>query len=86
MSELSSGTYVMKEDSQKDVSLVYVVSGSLSVSQKSSQYNEDEQLFVVHSGELIGGLAMLTGEPNFYTIRAKHTAWIAIISKTTLYT
>lgn len=76
----------MKEDSQKDVSLVYVVSGSLSVSQKSAQYNEDDQLFVLHSGEIIGGLAMLTGEPNFFTIRVKHTAWIAIVSKSNLYT
>ena len=83
--ELSPGTYVQKEDSQKDAALIYVVSGSLTVSQKSADQNVPEQLFVVHTGELVGGLAVLTGEPNFFTVRSKHTSWVAVVSKTGFY-
>ena len=84
--ELSSGTYIMKEDTQKDAALVYVVSGTLSVSQKSrNKSDEDVQMFLAHAGELVGGLAVLTGEPSFFTIRSRHAAWVAMISKSTFY-
>lgn len=83
--ELISGTYIMKEDSQKDVALVYVVSGTLSVSQRACNKNEDVQMFQAHAGELVGGLAVLTGEASFFTVRSKHTACVAMLSKATFY-
>ena len=83
--ELHSGTYIMKEDSQKDAALVYVLSGTLSVSQKAANKNEDVQMFLAHAGELVGGLAVLTGEPSFFTVRSRHTASVAMLSKTTFY-
>ena len=85
--ELLSGTYIMKEDTrQKDAALIYVVSGTLSVSQKAANKSDDvQQMFLAHAGELVGGLAALTGEPSFFTVRSRHTACVAMLSKSTFY-
>ncbi|XP_011502944.1 PREDICTED: neuropathy target esterase sws [Ceratosolen solmsi marchali] len=86
--EVPTGTYLMKEESQKDVALVYVVSGSLIISQRVSEgcdAGEDVHMFSAHQGEIVGGLAVLTGEPSFYTIRAKHSSRIALLSKSTFF-
>jgi lysophospholipid hydrolase len=68
--------------------LVYVVSGSLVISQRVSEGHgagEDVHMFSAHQGEIVGGLAVLTGEPSFYTIRAKHSSRIALLSKSTFF-
>ncbi|CAH1099649.1 unnamed protein product [Psylliodes chrysocephalus] len=103
--EVSAGTYLMKEDSNKekpqaenifvlgklspdyaqDAALVYVISGALIVSQKVTEGDEEVHMFTAHPGEIVGGLAVLTGEPSFFTIRAKHFTRIALISKSTFY-
>lgn len=36
-------------------------------------------------GEIVGGLAVLTGEPSFFTIRAKHFSRIGLLSKNSVY-
>lgn len=83
--EVPAGTYLMKEESHKDVALVYVVSGSLVVSQRMTDIQEEVHMFTAHPGEIVGGLAVLTGEPSFFTIRAKHFSRIALLSKNTVY-
>ncbi|XP_012527947.1 neuropathy target esterase sws isoform X2 [Monomorium pharaonis] len=86
--EVPAGTYLMKEESHKDVALVYVLSGSLIVSQRVSEGRDASQevhMFSAHQGEIVGGLAVLTGEPSFYTIRAKHASRIALLSKLTFF-
>ncbi|XP_074028944.1 patatin like phospholipase domain containing sws isoform X5 [Leptinotarsa decemlineata] len=103
--EVPAGTYIMKEDSNKersnvesifvlgrmnpqmskDCALVYVISGALVVSQKMFDGEEEIHMFTSHSGEIVGGLAVLTGEPSFFTIKAKHHTRIALISKNTFY-
>ncbi|CAB0032675.1 unnamed protein product [Trichogramma brassicae] len=86
--EVPAGTYLMKEESHKDVALVYVVSGSLVISQRVSEgpdAGDDVHMFSAHQGEIVGGLAVLTGEPSFYTIRAKHSSRIALLSKSTFF-
>ncbi|XP_076232249.1 patatin like phospholipase domain containing sws isoform X2 [Calliopsis andreniformis] len=86
--EVPAGTYLMKEESHKDVALVYVVSGSLVVSQRVSEgrdIGQEVHMFSAHQGEIVGGLAVLTGEPSFYTIRAKHPSRIALLSKPTFF-
>ncbi|XP_054270974.1 neuropathy target esterase sws isoform X2 [Macrosteles quadrilineatus] len=85
MREVPAGTYLMKEDSHKDVALVYVLAGSLAVSQKTADNQEEVHMFNAYPGAVVGGLAVLTGEPSFFTIRAKHTCRIALLSKTTVY-
>ncbi|XP_043254302.1 neuropathy target esterase sws isoform X2 [Colletes gigas] len=86
--EVPAGTYLMKEESHKDVALVYIVSGLLTVSQRVSEgrdVGQDVHMFSAHQGEIVGGLAVLTGEPSFYTIRAKHPSRIALLSKSTFF-
>ncbi|KAJ1520543.1 hypothetical protein ONE63_003662 [Megalurothrips usitatus] len=83
--EVPAGTYLMKEESHKDVALVYLLSGTLVVSQKLADMQEEVHMFTAQPGEMVGGLAVLTGEPSFFTIRAKHYACIALLSKTTFY-
>ncbi|XP_060526246.1 neuropathy target esterase sws isoform X4 [Cylas formicarius] len=83
--EVSAGTYLMKEDSNKDVALVYVISGTLSLSQRLTDGTDEVHMFNAYPGEIVGGLAVLTGEPSFFTIRAKHYARIGVLSKNTFY-
>lgn len=67
---------------------MYVLSGSLIVSQRVSEGRDAGQevhMFSAHQGEIVGGLAVLTGEPSFYTIRAKHASRIALLSKSTFF-
>ncbi|KAL1131642.1 hypothetical protein AAG570_011255 [Ranatra chinensis] len=78
-------TYLMKEESNKDVALVYLLSGTLIVSQKITDMDEEVHMFTAHPGEIVGGLAVLTGEPSFFTIRTKHPSTIALLSKNTVY-
>lgn len=83
--EVPAGTYLMKEESHKDVALVYVLSGALLVSQKVAEGEGEVHMFTAYPGEVEGGLAVLTGEPSFFTIRAKHFSRIALLSKNTVY-
>ncbi|XP_031338443.1 neuropathy target esterase sws-like isoform X1 [Photinus pyralis] len=83
--EVVAGTYLMKEDSNKDAALVYIISGSLTLAQRMTDTDEDVHMFTAHPGEIVGGLAVLTGETNFFNIRAKHFTRLAIISKATFY-
>ncbi|GBP78513.1 Neuropathy target esterase sws [Eumeta japonica] len=126
--DLSAGTYIMKEESHKDVALVYLLSGALMVSQRMAEGEGEVHMFtaypvhtripVAHSsirypvpiqkasyalvtplgfqvymgggdhllcGEVEGGLAVLTGEPSFFSIRAKHFSRIGLLSKTSVY-
>lgn len=67
---------------------MYVVSGSLVISQRVAEdrnSGEEVHMFSAHQGEIVGGLAVLTGEPSFYTIRAKHPSRIALLSKSTFF-
>ncbi|EFX63280.1 hypothetical protein DAPPUDRAFT_116475 [Daphnia pulex] len=80
----------MKEDAMKDVTLVYVISGTLCVSQRAASKNNDVEMFLAYSGELVGGLAVLTGELSFFTVHSPsrlphHIACIAMLSKSTFY-
>ncbi|XP_053601148.1 neuropathy target esterase sws isoform X3 [Plodia interpunctella] len=83
--DLPAGTYIMKEESHKDVSLVYLLSGALLVSQKVAEGEGEVHMFTAYPGEVEGGLAVITGEPSFFSIRAKHFSRIGLLSKTTVY-
>jgi lysophospholipid hydrolase len=62
-----------------------LLSGTLVVSQKIADGGHEVTMFVAHPGEIVGGLAVLTGEPSFFSIRAKQPSRIALLSKTTFY-
>lgn len=83
---------ILKEGKNEDVCLVYILSGSLSMLQHGTgcagnkKKNESE----VHShsaypGEMIGGLAVLTGESSLYTVRAKNFSRVGLLKRSSVY-
>lgn len=71
---------------------MYILSGSLTLVQQGSSIpgSKNKTESEVHShnaypGEMIGGLAVLTGESSLYTVRAKHYSRIAILKRNTVY-
>lgn len=45
----------------------------------------DVFIYTVHPGEIVGGLAVLTGEASTYTIKAKHVTRLAFIRRPGVY-
>lgn len=63
----------------------FVISGLLHVYQRMIDREEETRLFVTHPGELVGQLAVLTGEPLLFTVRAQRDCSFLSISKTHFY-
>ncbi|TSK17926.1 Neuropathy target esterase [Bagarius yarrelli] len=69
----------------EDVSLHFVLSGCLHVYQRMIDKQEDVCLFVTQPGEMVGQLAVLTGEPLIFTVRALRDCTFLRISKSDFY-
>lgn len=69
----------------QEVSIQFVISGLLHVYQRMIDREEESRLFVTHPGELVGHLAVLTGEPLIFTVRAQRDCSFLSISKTHFY-
>lgn len=69
----------------QDVNILFVVSGLLHVYQRKIDSEEDTCLFVTRPGEMVGQLAVLTGEPLIFTIRANRDCSFLSISKAHFY-
>lgn len=69
----------------QDVSILFVVSGLLHVHQRKVDSEEETCLFVTHPGEMVGQLAVLTGEPLIFTIKANRDCSFLSISKAHFY-
>uniref|UniRef100_A0AAY4BI20 lysophospholipase n=1 Tax=Denticeps clupeoides TaxID=299321 RepID=A0AAY4BI20_9TELE len=69
----------------QDVSVQFVISGSLHVYQRMIDREVDTCLFVAHPGEMVGHLAVLTGEPLIFSVRAHRDCCFLSISKTHFY-
>ncbi|XP_036454331.1 LOW QUALITY PROTEIN: patatin-like phospholipase domain-containing protein 7 [Colossoma macropomum] len=82
--QVKAGCVVAKQGDQ-DVSMQFVISGTLHVYQRMIDRNEDMCLFVTHPGELVGHLAVLTGEPLIFSVRAHRDCSFLSISKTHFY-
>lgn len=67
------------------MSIQFVISGLLHVYQRMIDREEETRLFVTHPGELVGQLAVLTGEPLIFTVRAQRDCSFLSISKTHFY-
>ncbi|XP_022356671.1 patatin-like phospholipase domain-containing protein 7 [Enhydra lutris kenyoni] len=78
------GTVVSRQGDQ-DVNILFVVSGLLHVYQRKIDSEEDTGLFVVRPGEMVGQLAVLTGEPLIFTIKANRDCRFLSISKAHFY-
>ncbi|XP_028910135.1 patatin-like phospholipase domain-containing protein 7 [Ornithorhynchus anatinus] len=82
--QVKAGTVVSKQGDQ-DVNILFVVSGQLHVYQRKIDSEEETCLFVTHPGELVGPLAVLTGEPLIFTIKANKDCIFLSISKAHFY-
>ncbi|XP_064435121.1 patatin-like phospholipase domain-containing protein 7 isoform X4 [Mirounga angustirostris] len=78
------GTVVSRQGDQ-DVNILFVVSGLLHVYQRKIDCEEDTCLFVVRPGEVVGQLAVLTGEPLIFTIKANRDCSFLSVSKAHFY-
>ncbi|XP_064650048.1 patatin-like phospholipase domain-containing protein 7 [Lineus longissimus] len=78
---------ILTKQGDQDASLYFVVTGNLQCAQQVVGHQEKEQisLFLATPGELVGGLAVLTGEPSFFTIRSKTESKCVVITKKDFY-
>uniref|UniRef100_H2MW55 lysophospholipase n=1 Tax=Oryzias latipes TaxID=8090 RepID=H2MW55_ORYLA len=76
---------VLARQGDQDVSLHFVLSGCLHVYQRMIDKQEAVCLFVTLPGEMVGQLAVLTGEPLIFTIKAVRDCTFLKISKSDFY-
>ncbi|KAG6921809.1 patatin-like phospholipase domain containing 7, partial [Chelydra serpentina] len=69
----------------QDVNIRFVISGLLHVYQRKIDSEEETCLFITHPGEIVGQLAVLTGEPLIFTIKANRDCTFLSISKSHFY-
>ncbi|XP_069603791.1 patatin-like phospholipase domain-containing protein 7 isoform X3 [Ranitomeya imitator] len=82
--QVKGGTVLSRQGDQ-DVNIRFVISGLLHVYQKKIDREEETCLFITHPGELVGQLAVLTGEPLIFTIKANRDCTFLSISKLHFY-
>ncbi|XP_051956104.1 patatin-like phospholipase domain-containing protein 7 [Xyrauchen texanus] len=82
--QVKAGSIVARQGDQ-EVSVQFVISGTLHVYQRMIDREEDTCLFVAHPGELVGQLAVLTGEPLIFSVRAHRDCSFLSMSKTHFY-
>lgn len=82
--QVKGGTVLSRQGDQ-DVNIRFVISGLLHVYQKKIDREEETVLFITHPGELVGQLAVLTGEPLIFTIKANRDCTFLSISKCHFY-
>uniref|UniRef100_A0A8B9JRG8 lysophospholipase n=1 Tax=Astyanax mexicanus TaxID=7994 RepID=A0A8B9JRG8_ASTMX len=82
--QVKAGSVVARQGDQ-EVSVQFVISGLLHVYQRMIDREDETCLFVTHPGELVGQLAVLTGEPLIFSVRAHRDCTFLSISKTHFY-
>ncbi|XP_066436174.1 patatin-like phospholipase domain-containing protein 7 isoform X2 [Eleutherodactylus coqui] len=82
--QVKGGTVLSRQGDQ-DVNIRFVISGLLHVYQRKIDREEETCLFITHPGELVGQLAVLTGEPLIFTIKANRDCTFLSISKCHFY-
>ncbi|XP_064555367.1 neuropathy target esterase sws isoform X2 [Drosophila montana] len=91
--ELEPNVTLITEGNSDDVCVWFVMTGTLAVYQSNADATRatkqdskhDMLIHFVHPGEIVGGLAMLTGEASAYTIRARSNSRVAYIRRAAIY-
>lgn len=91
--EMEANVTLITEGNAEDVCIWFVMTGTLAVYQSNADATRaakqdsknDMLIHFVHPGEIVGGLAMLTGEASAYTIRARSNSRIAFIRRAAIY-
>ncbi|KAL8574960.1 hypothetical protein ACOMHN_064492 [Nucella lapillus] len=85
LQRVKAGTILCKQGDQ-DANLVFVVRGTLHCFQQSvGESTKEVKVFSVTPGEMTDMLPVLTGEPSFFTTRAKTDVILVIITKASFY-
>ncbi|EDW78358.2 uncharacterized protein Dwil_GK16217, isoform C [Drosophila willistoni] len=94
--ELEPNVTLITEGNADDVCIWFVMTGTLAVYQgvadatrsstaTTKSDKSDLLIHFVHPGEIVGGLAMLTGEASAYTIRSRNNSRVAYIRRAAIY-
>lgn len=85
LKKVRAGTIFCKQGDQ-DTSLFFLVKGSVNVVQNVvGESSKEALMYNVEPGEIMDVLAVLTGEPSFFTMRSKTDAIMVVISKLDFY-
>ncbi|XP_030853338.1 patatin-like phospholipase domain-containing protein 7 [Strongylocentrotus purpuratus] len=84
LSHIPVGSVVVKEGDQ-ETNLMFLLKGSFLMLQTDEISGKERTVFVVSHGEMIGELAVLTGEPALFTVKARQDCCVIAISKTRFY-
>ncbi|KAH9507574.1 Patatin-like phospholipase domain-containing protein 7 [Bulinus truncatus] len=85
LSDVCSGSVFCRQGDQ-DTRLFFLVRGTVSVLQNViGETGKEVLMFHAEPGEIIDVLSVLTGEPSFFTMRAKTDAIMAVITKPDFY-
>ncbi|XP_071821059.1 patatin-like phospholipase domain-containing protein 6 isoform X3 [Apostichopus japonicus] len=79
-----AGAVIIKEGA-KEANLMFVYSGSIAMIQRTADSEEEHLSYLAQPGELIGEIAVLTGEPWLFTVKAKVDSTIISITKKSVY-
>ena len=71
--------------SWQETNLMFLLKGSFLMLQTDEISGKERTVFVVSHGEMIGELAVLTGEPALFTVKARQDCCVIAISKTRFY-
>lgn len=93
LKEIAPGTTLTHQARSDDVMLIFVISGGLTLAQypqinpgcNKKLDKSDSHTVTIHPGDVVGGLAVLTGESSLYTIKAKHYSRVGLLSKEVIY-
>ncbi|XP_053950453.1 neuropathy target esterase sws isoform X2 [Anastrepha ludens] len=92
LDEVEANIALINEGSMDDICVWIVLTGALNVYQSNVDVtrtvkteNADVFIYTVHPGEIVGGLAILTGEASMYTIKTKYITRLAYIRRPGIY-
>jgi lysophospholipid hydrolase len=87
--EIQAGTTLTHQGSADDVLLIYVITGGLTLINhqpaKGNRKASDAHSIIIHPGEVVGGLAVLTGESSLYTIKSRTISRVGLLTKENVY-
>lgn len=86
--EIPPGTTLTHQGSADDVLLIYIITGGLTLfnhQPSKGSKKTDAHSINIHPGEVVGGLAVLTGETSLYTIKSRISSRVGLITKENVY-
>lgn len=88
--EIPAGYTLTHQGRDDDVMLIYVISGGLNLlnyqpSKGIKKFSSESHAVNINVGEVVGGLAVLTGECSLYSIKSRIPSRVGLISKENVY-